>query len=416
MDKELRMLEARTLRADGLKQREIADQLGVSDRTIRTWLKNPPRPRKKPIRISKLDPFKDFINSIIKEEPYYNCEVLLDRLFSMGYTGKISILRDYVAVIRKEIITQAVIRFETEPGYQAQVDWGEFRRTRPDGSKEKLYAFKMTLGFSRRSFVIYTRSMTQDILFACHILAFIYFGCVPKEILYDNMKTAFIRDSDGVWRAHKNLLSFANHYGFIPRRCRVRRPETKGKVERAIGFLRSNFWPRVKDTVWDLDELNQAVITWLKSVDQKKLRDFNQTRLERFETEMPYMRCLPDHHFDYRKFEPVMVSRESYIIFETNRYSVPAEYIGKQLDLRVDRMNGTGEILDGNHSIRHIVLYKKGEKLKNTRPEDRESVKELWLKQRQRKRKAKMTVKKSENDVSVRNPAEYDRLLAEEVA
>ena len=80
------------------------------------------------------------------------------------------------------------------------MDWKEFRRTRPDGRKEKVYAFIMLMGYSRKPFIIFTRSMKQSVLLFCHIAAFMYFGVVPREILYDNMKTAFICDAEGVWR------------------------------------------------------------------------------------------------------------------------------------------------------------------------------------------------------------------------
>ena len=101
--------------------------LGVTDRTIRNYLRYPPSPREKPKRTSLLDPYKPFIESIIKEQPYYNCVLLYERLKRRGYLGKISILRDYVAKVRTQVVAEAVIRFETEPGQQAQVDWKEYR-------------------------------------------------------------------------------------------------------------------------------------------------------------------------------------------------------------------------------------------------------------------------------------------------
>ena len=141
MDKEHRMLKAEILQEQGWKQREIADMLGVTDRTIRNDL----RPRLKatePIkRPSKLDHFKPFIDSILKDNPSYNRKVLIDRFRRMGYDGKISILRDYAAAVQKRIEIQAVTRFETEMGRQAQVDWKEFGKQIVDGKETKLYAF-----------------------------------------------------------------------------------------------------------------------------------------------------------------------------------------------------------------------------------------------------------------------------------
>ena len=110
----------------------------------------------------------------------------------------------------------------------------------------------MVLGFSRKAFVHFTTRMDSATLLACHALAFAYFEGVPREILYDNMRTAFHPDDEGIWRPTKRLLALAVHYGFTPKRCRVRRPETKGKVERTIGYLDSNFWPCMDGEVLSL--------------------------------------------------------------------------------------------------------------------------------------------------------------------
>lgn len=410
MDKEYSMLEAKQLKQQGKKQYEIAEELGVTDRTIRNWLKRPSEPPQRAPRKSKLDPYKTHINSIIEVDPLHNCEILFDSLINMGYTGKISILRDYVVKVRAKVIVKAVRRFETEPGFQAQVDWGEFRRTLPDGTKEKVYAFVMTMGYSRKSFIIFTKSMNQSVLLACHMLAFIYFGGVPKEILYDNMRTAFLRDEDGRWKPHKKLLAFANHYGFVPRRCQVRRPQTKGKVERAVGYLKQNFWPRVKDTVWELNELNEAVMAWLVKVDQKILRDFQQTRSERYDHEKQFLQTLPGQDYDYRLVKPVLVNRESYITYETNRYSVPPVYLGEELTLKIDFMKNLGEICIGEKKIRHIELLKPGRRGKVTDPQDYDELHKLWDKQRQEKIPTKK-IKERDKDTDTRSPADYEQLI-----
>ena len=156
MQKEKRMLKAHILKEQGFKQYEIAETLGVTDRTVRNYLRSEPCQRKKRKYSSKLEKFKGFIKSIIEDKPYYNGILLIERLQKMGYDGQISILRDYVAKIRKKIITEAVIRFETEPGYQAQVDWKDFGKQWVDGKYQKLYAFIMGLGFSRKGFIYFT--------------------------------------------------------------------------------------------------------------------------------------------------------------------------------------------------------------------------------------------------------------------
>lgn len=416
-DKEHQMLTAQNLKNQGYKQRQIAERLEVTERTVRNYLNKPATPRKRPLRPSKLYTHKPFIKSIIQDDYYYNCEILYDRLLKLGYTGKISILRDYVAKLRHKFIAEAVIRFETEPGRQAQVDWKEFRRVHPDGTKENVYAFVMLLGYSRKPFVKFTKSMKQSVLLACHVEAFKYFGGVSYEILYDNMKTAFVCDSEGHWHPNKRLLSFANHYGFTPKRCRIRRPQTKGKVERAIGFLDINFWPRVKDDVWEIDALNEAVGNWCNRICQRELHDFKETRDQRFEHEKQYLIPHAASDFDYRDIYEVLVNRESLITFDTNRYSVPPEFIGQQLTLKVNPMNMLAELLNGDNSLRLIELEPKGSRKKIITPEDKKAILALWSKQQQarEKRLQKQRKPKQEPEVAVRSPADYDK-YGDEVA
>lgn len=145
MDKEHRMLDAKQLQAQGLKQWQIAEELEVTERTVRNYFKNDLSLRPRRQRESKVNPYKPFLEAVLDEISYYNVVVLQKRLEKQGYTGKIPILRDLVAELRRKIITQAVIRFETEPGFQAQVDWKDFGKQFVDGREQKLYAFVMLL-------------------------------------------------------------------------------------------------------------------------------------------------------------------------------------------------------------------------------------------------------------------------------
>lgn len=180
------------------------------------------------------------------------------------------------------MITEAVIRFETVPGYQAQVDWKEFGRKTVDGKEKKLYAFTMILGYSRMLCIRFTTDMKSDTVLSCHIMAFRYFGGVLRTILYDNMKTVFVADSDGVFHPQKGLLSLASHYGFTPERCRVRRPQTKGKVERTIGYLDNNFWGRMEGSDVELERLNEDVRCWIDAIKERPIREIGESRSERF--------------------------------------------------------------------------------------------------------------------------------------
>lgn len=153
MDKEQCMLEARILQAQGYTQLQIAEELGVTDRTVRTYLKARPCARKKPVRPSKLDPFKAFLEQQLEKNPSYNGELLYERIVAQGYCGKKTVMKAYLAQVRRTLNNQAVLRFETEPGRQAQVDWKEFGKQWVDGHETRLYAFVMVLGYSRMPFI-----------------------------------------------------------------------------------------------------------------------------------------------------------------------------------------------------------------------------------------------------------------------
>jgi len=405
------MLEARLLQAKGLTQKEIAETIDKSERTVRYYLKQTPRPRKNPIRGSRVDPYKPMIDQILEENPSYNSEILFEHLSKMGYTGKISVMKDYVALVRKKLALQAVIRFETEPARQAQVDWKEFGKQIVDGVETKLYAFVMVLGYSRKVFVRFTTRMDQATLLACHALAFEYFGGVPHEILYDNMRTAFTWDQEGVFKPTLRLLALAIHYGFSPKRCRVRRPETKGKVERTIGYLGNNFWPRMDGTRLSLEELNTDVMSWLSHIDVKPLSDFNESRSERFAREKPLLKSLPATEFDARREIPLGVNRESMITYETNRYSVPPEWIGQLLTLKVDPLSHDAEIFGPRGSLRRFALKPAGACERVFFPEDHELVRRRWANDRRIIARRRIPQRRhtltNQVDVEVRSPAAY---------
>jgi transposase len=343
--KEVNMHLARILVREGHTQKEIARRLGVTDRTVRNYLNRSQKARPRKQRVSKVESYYGIIDESLEENPYTNLVVLFERLQRCGYTGGMTILRDYARSVRKRIITRAVRRFETEPGRQAQVDWKECGRWTIDGREQKLYAFVMLLGFSRKPFVLFTSDMTLPTLLAAHLLAFDWFGAVPREILYDNMKTAW-NYSDTTWIVNPGLLELASACGFTPKRCQVRRPQTKGKVERFIGYLAHNFL--VREDVCSLGsiaDLNKAVLQWLSDLDAKQVKGVRKTRIERFNEEKPHMNpWVPSAAPDVRMAKELLVSREGTIRFETNRYSLDASLIGQMVTLRVDTLTREAEV------------------------------------------------------------------------
>lgn len=413
MYKEQKIMDAKIYQAKGLKQQEIAEIMGVSVRTVRNYQKATPEPKDRKKRASKLDPYRDIINSVISENAYCNIELLYQDLLTAGYRGKITILRDFAAQVRKKVLTEAVIRFETMPGQQAQVDWKERLLYEYEGQRIRLHVFFMGLGYSRMPYIQFTRDMKTDTLRACHIDAFRYFKGIPAEVLYDNMKTVFSHDSDGTFKVTRAMGELAVHYGFSPKRCRVRRPQTKGKVERTIGYFLSNFWPRVKDKGLSIDELNLEVLKWIEQMSEKKIGGLDETRCQRFEHEKEKFLPLPEVDLDVRHTEVLTVNRESMITYETNRYSVSPEYISHNVELRVDRRTREAELRHSGNTIRRFRLEPAGSKKRVVFFDDEKAIFQQWRKDRDDRiqREAKKKERVSIPVVVTRKPSVYDQLV-----
>lgn len=239
------VMEIRILKRQGLGEREIARRTGHSRNTVKRSLESEAEmPRYAPRHpvASKLDPFKDYVMERVRSAlpDRIPATVLLAELQERGYTGGITILREYLATIRPAVSPDPVVRFETDPGQQMQVDWAVIRR-RP----EPLSVFVAILGYSRAAYAEFVTDERLETLMGCLENAFLFFGGVPREALFDNMRTVVIgcdAYGPGLHRLQPAFQDFARHYGFVPRLCRPYRARTKGKVERFIHYLRHSFW------------------------------------------------------------------------------------------------------------------------------------------------------------------------------
>lgn len=234
-------MEIRILRKQGKSLRAIARETGVAVNTVRKYLAldDPPRYKARPVRTGKLDPFMEYLRRRVETaRPHWiPATVLCREVREQGFVGSERLVRNFVRGLKPVTPAEPLVRFETEAGRQMQVDWIEFKR-------EHLSAFVATLGHSRASYVEYVGDERIDTLVACHVRAFEFFGGVPREILYDNMKTVVIeRDAYGAGkhRFHPTLWDLARHYNFTPRLCRPYRAKTKGKVERFNRYVRYSF-------------------------------------------------------------------------------------------------------------------------------------------------------------------------------
>ncbi len=258
-----------SLHRQGMGIRTIARELGISRNAVRRALERggPPCYRRDP-RPSKLDPFKDYLIERLADFPDLPAVTLFEEIKERGYEGGISIVKDFTYPYRRKR-REPVVRFETPPGHQAQVDWAHLGRHELSGVLTPLYLFVMVLGYSRALYAEVVTRTDIDSFLALHVRAFASFGGMPEEILYDNQKQAVLAHTAGGVRFNPSLLAFAGRYGFKPRACRPYRAKTKGKVERSIGYLKDRFF--CGRTFQDLADLNTQLTLWVETVANERV-------------------------------------------------------------------------------------------------------------------------------------------------
>jgi transposase len=330
---------------------DIAARTGHDRKTVRRVLAQPlvAEPKVRRRRTHKLDPFIDYLSGRI-EEGVLNARKLYGEIRPKGYLGKESQVRAFVHLYRQARVPKATVRFETGPGEQAQVDWGSFGYIEHHGHRRHLYAFVMTLAWSRAMYVEFTTSCDCAHFLRCHLHAFHYFGGVTREVLHDNLKDAVLsRDESGNVHWNPRYLDFAHYYGFTPHACQPYRAQTKGKVENGVKYVRGNLWLGLHFT--DLADLNCQTRTWLDSVANVRLHaTTNAVPFSRLPDEgLAIIAGKPDYDTDLIGF--ARVSKDCLVSFAGNCYSVPAPYHGRRLELRASE-SGVLTILDeGDQAI-----------------------------------------------------------------
>jgi len=296
-------MELVVLKKHGESLRSLSRTTGRSRNTVRRYVRGGEAActrKQAPKRVEKLDPFKPYIiDRLAAAMPdRIPATVLLREIQPRGYSGGISQLKAFVRSLAPIPAIEPVVRFETEPGQQMQADWATVGR-----GGEKLRVFIATLGWSRAAYVEFCDDERVETLIACHERAFLAFGGVPFEVLYDNMKTVVLERNTygrGAHRFHPGFLDFVKHAGALPRLCRPYRAQTKGKVERFIGYLKRSFWVpfvatmRQAGLVPDKHAANAAVARWLREVANARVHaTIHEVPAERLIIERSELQTLP---------------------------------------------------------------------------------------------------------------------------
>ena len=315
----------------GISISEIARQTGRDRKTVRKAIQGELIVKKKAAaepRARKLDSYTEYLQARMKEG-VYNARKLYREIKERGYSGGVTQVILYLQPFRPPRTEQATVRFETEPGQQAQVDWGSFGYVNEEGRQKTLYCFVMTLGWSRAMYVEFTTQADTGSFIRCHQHAFAYFGGVPREMLHDNLKSAVIRrEADGTVHFNERYLDFALALGFVPHPHRPYRPQTKGKVESGVRYVEGNFWTGLHFT--EVDDINAQAQVWLNTVANPRLHG---TTGERPFDRLPHehLQPLPDRLFDTSIVSYRRAGRDCLVRYQGNSYSVPAAVVGQTL-------------------------------------------------------------------------------------
>jgi transposase len=348
--------DIRQMKQDGLSVTKISDLTGFDRKTVTKYLKGRRVPRYGPRqkRASKLDPYTPYIEERLKVG-VWNARVLLRELKQRGYKGGYSILKSYLQPRREAGTVVAVRRFETAPGVQAQVDWGDAGTVETEDGVHRLSGFVLTLGHSRAMFADVAEDEKLPTFLRMHEEAFRALGGVPEEILYDRCKTV-LEDEDErgelVW--NRTFYDFARYWGFEPRVCRGYRPQTKGKVESGIKYLRGNFL--CGRSAHSVPDLRDQVRVWTAEVANRRVHGTTHRLIvEALAEELPYLQPLnnrPPYPMPIEAFPTRKVARDTHFDYKTNRYSVSFENVGRRV--AVKEVDSKLEVwLEGQRLVEH---------------------------------------------------------------
>ena len=361
---------------EGWRRQTIARHLGIHHGTVKRALDRAGllavKGRKR--RASILDPYVDFVRETFERYPDLPLAELYEMVRRRGYPGGPDYFRHRIRALglRPRKAPEAFLQLRTLPGEQAQVDWGFFGDREVEGGRRRLCAFVMVLSYSRLFYLQFFYDARLPSFLAAHIAAFEFFGGVPRTILYDNLKSAVLERRASAVCFHPRLLDVADCYGFDPRPVAPRRGNEKGRVERAIRYLRTSFFPLRK--TWSLEKLNPEARKWCR--ERSATRPWPQDRRrnveQAFSEERGHLLPLPDDSFPCHEKIETRARRSPYVRFDANDYSIPHDRIQRPLILlaEVDRIR----IFDREELIaEHSRCWGKQQTI-----EDSRHISELW--------------------------------------
>lgn len=346
------MVTIQQLRKQGLTKKQVARKLGVHRNTVAKYWDDP---LKESTEIngksSIIDPYKPFLKHRLGNYPELTASRLHREItkFEVPANDGTELLPEEPFEGSKRTTRRAVARlrpnpqrvykpFETLPGQQFQVDWAGPWKIGCGEDKKKIWLFTMVLGYSRALYARFVDGVDMVNFLECHKRGFEYLGGIPQEGIYDNCKTVVSDRVGAVIQFNRDFMRFALQYGFTPEACWVGDPESKGKVERKIDYVQTDFLYSRPLEETTLCELNNEVLRWLDEVaNERKHQTINERPADRLAEEQAALGPLPRREIEIFEMVSRKVQKNGLFSFENNKYSVPSEYARSTVDIQVHR-------------------------------------------------------------------------------
>ena len=343
----------------------IAEQLGLHHTTVQRVLRQTGVQAKEiSTRPTMADPFAGFIVEQLEKYPRLCASRLFEMVKARGYPGGPDHFRRVVGRHRPRKPAEAFQRLRTLPGEQAQVDWAHFGKLQVGRAERVLWAFVMVLSFSRQVYLRFFLGASMPFFLRGHVDALGFFGGVPRVLLYDNLKSAVLERHGDTVRFNPKLLELASHYRFEARPVAVARGNEKGRVERAIRYIRDAFF--AARTFSDLADLNQQAQEWIttRSGERQWVEDPSRTVRDAFDDERGKLLPLPSDPFPAHERLDVEIGKTPYARFDLNDYSIPHDRTQRSLTVLADL--DTVRIVEKNELLAtHIRSWDRGQQVEH---------------------------------------------------
>jgi len=350
IDDDLRARIRRLYFAEHWKRGTIAAQLGVHFDTVvlALDLKHVPSLRKGTLGASTVDPYLPFVQDTLKQYPKLTATRIHDMLRERGFRGSAAQVRRRIRRLdlRPAQKHEAFFRLNPMPGEHGQVDWAYFGKYPVTGGERKLYAFVMTLSWSRAIYLEFFTNAQLDSFTCGFVHAVESFDGCPRTVLVDNLKSVVLERVGDLVHFHPRALELFGHYMTWGQPCAPARGNEKGRVERTIRYLRTSFWPARRFS--DIDDLNRQAAAWVTAVANQRKVPFDpdhRTVAQAIEEERPRLIPLPAHPFEPDRLIPYRIRKQPYVPFDGNLYSVPHTLVGHPVTIAAS--GKTVRVLEG---------------------------------------------------------------------